>query len=368
MDIVKSVIRVTHLLTTAANAGQIIYNYMSDGELDDKIKGHPNYASFNTMNSTIIYLTGISMIFLTKGGKELTDPVHAMWMHFFELKFILGLFLTPLIYPLTGMFADEGEENISEAAKSKYQFYIVVFFCFYSPMTRWFREEVCQDFKVDIIMQKVMQLQDRYKQSAKSEKPLVEPPINEKYVPKNKTPGSKIAQEKKWMEDQQAKFMKGRSPGSGQTGGTDSIQSQIEQLRQKEEFINAQLGRYNQATSGSTAGAASAGRPKRHAPQQQDSDDNIENPTIVEEGGNGRNIDYDDEDEIDSQTLREMREMYGDQLGDSGEEISETEETLGGQDQDLPQSAELDEVLRRANAEAEERVRRLAASRQFKNK
>ena len=131
------------------------------------------------MNSTLIYATGIAMIYITKGGKKLTDPVHSMWMHFFELKFALGLFLTPLIYPLTCMFAEEGEENISEAAKSKYQFYIIVFFCVYSPFIRYFREEICKDFKVDIIMQKVMQLQDRYKESAKSEKPLVEPPVKE---------------------------------------------------------------------------------------------------------------------------------------------------------------------------------------------
>jgi len=37
-----------------------------------------------------------------------------------------------------------------------------------------------------------------------------------------------------------------------------------------------------------------------------------------------------EEDDIDSETMREMREMYGDQLdaGISGEDISETEETL----------------------------------------
>ena len=118
--------------------------------------------------------------------------------------------------------------------------------------------------------------------------------------------------------------MKGRSPGTGQTGGTDSIQSQIEQLRQKEQFINAQLGRYNQTAGGTTS--------SKTGPQEPDSDDNIENPRIETEG----QADYDDEDEIDSATMREMREMYGDQLGDSGEEISETEETLPGQDQEPP--------------------------------
>ena len=55
-----------------------------------------------------------------------------------------------------------------------------------------------------------------------------------------------------------------------------------------------------------------------------DDDDNIENPRIVSEDDNMR-----DEDDIDSETMRQMQEMYGDQLNnDSAEEISETEETL----------------------------------------
>ena len=51
--------------------------------------------------------------------------------------------------------------------------------------------------------------------------------------------------------------------------------------------------------------------------------------------------------------------------GDYGEEISETEETLMNQDGAMPQGgqtdADLDEMLRRANKEAEDRVKRLAS-------
>ena len=46
-------------------------------------------------------------------------------------------------------------------------------------------------------------------------------------------------------------------------------------------------------------------------------------------------------------------------MGDSAEEISETEETLNMKDNGQTE-ADLDEILRRANKEAEERVKRLA--------
>ena len=128
------------------------------------------------------------------------------------------------------------------------------------------------------------------------------------------------------MEDQQAEFMRGRSSKrSGNTGGTDSIQSQIEELRKKEQFINAQLGKYNQASPSAASASGQAARNIRQNRFQNepDSDDAVENPRIedVGQGAPQRNTqqhrmqeleDYDDEDEIDSQTLREMREMYGD--------------------------------------------------------
>jgi len=101
-------------------------------------------------------------IFLTKGDKELKDPVHGIWLHFFELKFLLSMFLTPLVYPLTSVFAEEGESNLSDQSIIKIQFYIIIFLMFYSTFTKYFREEVCHNFEVDVVMQKVQELQNRY--------------------------------------------------------------------------------------------------------------------------------------------------------------------------------------------------------------
>ena len=84
------------------------------------------------------------------------------------MKLIVGLFLTPLVYPLTSMLAEEGDTNISEELKIKYQFYIIVFFYVLSPAVKYFREEICQNFERDAILDKVMQLQNRYDQSANS--------------------------------------------------------------------------------------------------------------------------------------------------------------------------------------------------------
>ena len=148
----KFVFRTAHLLSASFLCGSIVYNYISEGEMHERLKNHPSYDSFNTITSVMVFATGITNIFLTKDGKVLEDPIHCMWQHFFELKFILSLFLTPMIYPMTVMFAEEGEEFISENFKSKIQFWLVVFMCIYSSFIRYFREEVCQEFKIDAIM------------------------------------------------------------------------------------------------------------------------------------------------------------------------------------------------------------------------
>jgi len=64
--------------------------------------------------------TGIVYTYMVKGGKELKDPVHGMWMHAFELKFLLSAFLTPMVYPMTGMFAAEGEINLPDETIRKF--------------------------------------------------------------------------------------------------------------------------------------------------------------------------------------------------------------------------------------------------------
>jgi len=54
-----------------------------------------------------------------RNGKKLTDPVHLMWRHFLEFKFVISIFLTPLVYPFTAMLADEGEKYVDEAKRRK---------------------------------------------------------------------------------------------------------------------------------------------------------------------------------------------------------------------------------------------------------
>jgi hypothetical protein len=189
MDL-KSVSRVTHLLSTATLSGSIIINFMTDTE---KLVNHPNFRSFWTWTSAALFVSGVLNIFLTKNGKKLKDPVHKIWIHFFEAKFILALFLTPLVYPLTSMLAEEGETQISEQLKNKIQFYIICFMFFYSPFIKYYREEVCLNFEVDVVMQKVKELQDRYELSSKSkDKPLPTDDSDiKRTLPKNPAPTSR---------------------------------------------------------------------------------------------------------------------------------------------------------------------------------
>jgi len=88
-------------------SGLVTYNYLSSGELVESIHTHENYAAFNLATGCTLFISGITNIFLIKKGK-LTDPVHKVWQHMFELKFVIALLLTPMIYPLTSYFAEEG--------------------------------------------------------------------------------------------------------------------------------------------------------------------------------------------------------------------------------------------------------------------
>ena len=115
------------------------------------------YSSFQFWMAIIIYISGIGNMYFSK-KKPLTDPVHKIWQHYHEFKFVMGMFLTPMIYPLTSVLAEEGEANISEERKIKYQFYILVVFYITSPAIKYFREEICQNFENDRILEKVMQL------------------------------------------------------------------------------------------------------------------------------------------------------------------------------------------------------------------
>lgn len=152
---VKVISRTAHMLSNMLTAGTVVLNYISNGKFDKHMNRHANYAWFQTILSLVLFGSGIANTFLIKDGKKLEDQVHKMWKHFLELKFILALLLTPAIYPLTSIFAPEGQNNISEQNKMKIQFYVVVFLVFYSPFIKYFREEICLNFERDIVMDKV---------------------------------------------------------------------------------------------------------------------------------------------------------------------------------------------------------------------
>lgn len=101
-----------------------------------------------------MFVTGIVNMFIAKDGKSIEDPVHSVWKHFFELKFALSLLLTPIIYPLTVPFAEEGSNFISEETKTSIQFWVVMFLCLFSPFTKWYREEICLNFSHDAVILK----------------------------------------------------------------------------------------------------------------------------------------------------------------------------------------------------------------------
>ena len=115
----KGIVRLTHLLSAGTLSGQIVINFYSEDKMNEKIKSHELFGSFQNFLSVLVFVTGFLMIFHAKNGKTLKDPVHNIWLHFFEVKFVLSLFLTPMVFPLTSILADEGESQISEEFKNK---------------------------------------------------------------------------------------------------------------------------------------------------------------------------------------------------------------------------------------------------------
>ena len=144
MENIRIASRCTHMLSSMIISGITIYNYLSDSHLQRKLSNQSSYSIFYYASLFFMFTSGILNIFLNKNGKKLENPIWKIWIHFFELKFILALLLTPIIYTVTIPFATDQE--ISETTKNKIQFYIVMFMFFYSPFIKYYREEVCYNF------------------------------------------------------------------------------------------------------------------------------------------------------------------------------------------------------------------------------
>jgi hypothetical protein len=106
-----------------------------------------------------LIVSGILNIFLIKGGKKLKSE-HKPWIHFFELKFVLALMLTPAINPILWTFTNTVEET--EKMRGKIHFYICIFMYLYSSLIKYFREEMCNNFDTDTVLEKVQELSKKY--------------------------------------------------------------------------------------------------------------------------------------------------------------------------------------------------------------
>ena len=58
----------------------------------------------------MLLISGICNIFLIKGDKQIKDE-HRLWLHFFELKFVLACFLTPLVKPMLYIFESDEDKH-----------------------------------------------------------------------------------------------------------------------------------------------------------------------------------------------------------------------------------------------------------------
>jgi len=108
MERVKLSSRALHLVSGMALSGSIIFDYYTDNALHAKMSKHKHFAKYHTVFGILLFVTGVLNTFFNQNGKKLIDPVHKVWKHLLEFKLVAALFLTPLIYPLTGMFAEEG--------------------------------------------------------------------------------------------------------------------------------------------------------------------------------------------------------------------------------------------------------------------
>lgn len=97
--------RVAHLLSTMLITTQIVLDYLSTDGLTKRMTKSADYWQMSAVTSATSFISGLALVYLEKEGKTLEDPVQAAWQRIFELKFVLSLLLTPLVYPLTSLFA-----------------------------------------------------------------------------------------------------------------------------------------------------------------------------------------------------------------------------------------------------------------------
>lgn len=149
--------RFGHLVSTAFLSGAIILSYCFDAR--EVLTDQPAYPKLCTMAGVVLLMTGIANVFIIKSGKEKTSLMK-VWIHFFSIKFMFTLMLTPAVKPIEHLF------GMDEDQKLCMQFWIVLILIAYSGMIKAFREDVANNFEEDPFKDKFMQFQKKYKDVA----------------------------------------------------------------------------------------------------------------------------------------------------------------------------------------------------------
>jgi len=153
MESIKLLSRITHLLSATTIFALVSSNYLFD--FNQLVWDEPIYKTLHIFSGVFLISSGIANIFLIKQGKpfDKANLDHAIWLRFFELKFVIALLLTPLINPI--LFLISKEEADIESLRNKVQFYLLLFVLVYSSFIRSFRNDVCSNFEKDLIMEQV---------------------------------------------------------------------------------------------------------------------------------------------------------------------------------------------------------------------
>ena len=103
--------------TTMICTTEVVLNYTGEEDaIAAKFKEDPLYHTILLANSFLLIISGLWLLYLERSEKANLGAT--IYQHLSELKFVLGLLLTPLVYPCTAMFAeDEMSRQIAAGTK-----------------------------------------------------------------------------------------------------------------------------------------------------------------------------------------------------------------------------------------------------------
>ena len=140
-------------MSTGLLSGILTMHYLFG--VGEYLKEEPFYEKLNIVAGLLIFVTGISNIFLVKGSKKL-EGTQKTWIHFFEIKFFLTLQLTPAIKPLQYML------DFSDETKTSFQFWIMCLIMVFSIGIKAFREDAQNNFVGDPFSSKLDEITKKY--------------------------------------------------------------------------------------------------------------------------------------------------------------------------------------------------------------